>query len=178
MEKRVIPTVENPKITIEVRGDLTLKGWDEGEVVVRNHSSEDLSIEQQGQAIKIECRSNCTLRVPFDSSIEIQSVGGNAILKSLEGESIIREVMGDLTLRGTGPVTIERIHGNFAAKNVDGDLKVDSVFGSAAVRDVQGDFIVEDRVHSNLTLRDLDGDARAAALGSLILSLDPSPGNS
>ncbi|HJW89921.1 MAG TPA: hypothetical protein VJ436_04695 [Anaerolineales bacterium] len=177
MEKRAIPTVEKPKLYLLVQGDLNLKGWDEQEVVARSHNGEDLQVEQKEQEIHIRCQSHCTLRVPIQSSIEIQSVGGHASLKSLEGESLIRQVSGDLTLRGIGPVIIESVNGNLNAKNVTGDLRVGVVEGNASVRDIQGDFIVTESIQGNLALRDVDGDVRVSAQGSLNLNLDPSPGN-
>ena len=178
MDKRSLATNGTPKVTLEVSGSLTLKGWEDLEVLARCPTPDDLTLEQRGDEIAITCQGDCTVRVPFGAVLQVNNVSGHATLKSLEGDLAIKEVSGHLTLRSVGTVTIDRVSGHLAAKNVAGDLKITTVEGNATVRDVQGDFIVEDAIQGNLTLNDIDGDARAIIHGNATLSLDPSPGNS
>jgi len=178
MDKRSAATSATPKVILEVSGSLTLKGWEDLEVLARCPTPEDLTLEQRGDEVAITCQGDCTVRVPFGAVLQVNNVSGHATLKSLEGDLAIKKVSGHLTLRSVGTVTIDQVNGHLAAKNITGELKVTTVEGNATVRDVQGDFIVEDAIQGNLTLNDIDGDARAITRGNAILSLDPAPGNS
>jgi hypothetical protein len=177
MEKRLSTAGKNPKISLDVKGDLQLKGWEEQEVVVQCSSEQDLSLQQDGDEIRIACRGNCNVKVPYAARLEVENVAGNAAFKSLDGEMTIEQVSGNLTLRSTGPVAIARVRGNLVARNISGDLKVDSMDANVTVRDVRGDFIVADEVRGNLKMDDIDGDASARARGNITVRLDPCPGN-
>jgi hypothetical protein len=177
MEKRLITAGKNPKIILDVKGDLKLRGWGEQEVVVQCSSEQDPTLQQDDDEIKIACRDNCSVQVPYAASLRVENVSGNAVFKSLEEEMTLEQVSGNLTLRSIGPVTIARVRGNLVAKNISGDLELDSMDANVTVRDVQGNFIVADEVRGNLKLDDIDGDASARARGNITVRLDPSPGN-
>jgi hypothetical protein len=177
MEKRLATASKNPKIILDIKGDLQLKGWEEREVGVKWLSEEDLTLQQDGDEIRITCRDNCSVRVPYAARLQVENVSGNATFKSLDGELTVEKVSGNLVLRSTGPVTITKGNGNLVAKNISGDLNLDSLDANATVRDVHGDFITADAVRGNLNLDDVDGDASVRARGNVTLRLDPSPGN-
>jgi hypothetical protein len=176
MEKQSVPTGPGPEISIKAQGDLVVKGWDELEVQVKS-SSEDLTFEQDGDRVRISSLADCTLRVPYEASLQVEKVAGQAVFKTLDGAISIEEASGNLLLRAVGPVAIGNVRGNLTAKNVAGDLKVGSVYGNATIRDVQGDFVIEDSVRGNLSLDDVDENVSASARGNIILRLDPAPGN-
>jgi hypothetical protein len=46
MEKQFITTSESPKVVLEIKANLRLKGWDELQVLVKTESENNLSIEQ------------------------------------------------------------------------------------------------------------------------------------
>jgi hypothetical protein len=75
-------------------------------------------------------------------------------------------------------VKVDLVAGNLTAKNVAGDITLGKVKGNAQVRDVQGDFLVQEKIEGNLDLDDLSGDANARADGNITLRLDPVPGQS
>jgi hypothetical protein len=176
MDKQTIASGPNPEVVVETDGDLTLKGWDEPEVLAKSDSPEDLTVEQRDDEVHIRCRADCVVRVPIEATVQIERVSGHAVLKALEGETTIHRVDGHLTLRNVGATTISRVHGHLAARNVEGDLNVTAVDGNATLRNLEGDFLVEDAVNGNLVLKEIDGNARAAAHGNLKVALDPSPG--
>lgn len=178
MEKKSIPASSRQKVVLLIDGELTLKGSDELEVVVKSLSESDVSLQQQGEEIWVRCQNNCTVRVPYESDVRIERVSGNATLKSIEGSLLIQRVDGNLTLRSVGTVSLETVSGNLAAKNITGDLRVGEVEGNASISDVQGNFVVEKGVEGSLSISDLDGDGSARAEGNLTLNLDPGPGNS
>ncbi|HEX9617175.1 MAG TPA: hypothetical protein VGA03_07135 [Anaerolineales bacterium] len=177
MEKQVIHTSADPKILLEVSGDLTIKGWDEQEVVAKSASGESLTVDQVEDQVKIACEADCTVRVPYQAKVRVNSLGGNGIIKSLDGPLDIEQVSGDLLLRSVGATRINQVGGDLTAKNINGDFQVDTVKGDATARDVQGDFIVQTEIGGNMVLKDFDGSASAFARGDVTLSFDPSPGN-
>ena len=178
MEKRSVQTGENPKITLSIGGDLTLKGWDDLEVTVKGETASDMMLDQQADEIAIRSRGHCTVRVPYGAEVRIQNVGGHATVKSLEGDLTIDEIFGHLTLRSVGAVTLGVVNGHLTAKNIAGKLEVGTIEGNASVSDVQGDFLVAKAVEGSLSLSDLDGNGSAKVEGNITLNLDPGPDNS
>lgn len=177
MEKQFATTTLTPQVTLDVKGDLTLKGWDESQITAKSPSLDDLTLHQDGEQTFISCTQDCVVRVPFGARVQIPHVGGHATLKSLDGSLTIQQISGHLTMRSVGPTTIERVHGHLTAKNIAGDLQVGVVNGNATVKDVQGSLIVREAVNGNLTLNDVDGNASATVNGNVMLSFDPAPGN-
>lgn len=173
MDKQVVNTNETPTVEVEVEGDLTVKGWDERQVVARSLPNETMTVDHRGEVVSIRCTGNCSVRVPLASHLQIREVGGHASIKSLEGELAVEEISGNLALRSVGMSRIDRVSGSLSARNVAGDLRLKTVEGSATLRDVQGDLIVEDAIHGSLTLNDVDGEVQASAHGSITAHLDP-----
>jgi hypothetical protein len=177
MEKISIDTNETPKITLDVKGNLTVKGWPNTEVIAASHSKVDLKVEEVGDEIQITCYRDCTVKVPYWATLNNVIVSGNGSIKSVEGSLNVEAVYGNLTLRSVGSSTLGVVHGNLVAKNISGDLHLHAVRGNANVTDVQGDFVVEDTITSNLKLSDVDNNASASARGNATIYLDPSPGH-
>jgi len=176
MEKQFVTTSESPQVLITVGGSLRLKGTDTLEVIAKTENSANLSLEQQGESIVVNCASDCMVRVPRQAIVKISCVNGNAIIKGLEGELTITEVDGNLTLRNAGPVNLDKVMGEISAKHVDGDFKINEVNGNAVVSDVQGCFNVASEINGNLKLDDVEGCAKAKVNGNITLRLDPAPG--
>jgi hypothetical protein len=178
MEKRFSPTGETPEILIEVHGNLRLRGSEEAEVIAKADSSEDLSVEGEGDRLTIRCKSDCTVITPYTSNLIVQVVHGEASIKALEGNLVIDMVHGNLDLRNVGVTRLTGVHGNLTAKHIDGDFQIGRVEGNATIRDVLGNFIVSESVNGNLNLNDVEGDASATADGNITLRIDPLPGQS
>jgi hypothetical protein len=177
MDKQLFGTTESPQITLTVNGNLTVKGWDESRVQIRTSSEEDLQLEQQDDAITINCNDNCTLDVPQRAVLILQTVNGNATLKSLEGDVTAQVINGNIDLRSVVDVVLGKVQGNVSAKDVDGNMNLGYVDGNLTVRDIQGDLTVQERVGGNLNFYEADGNAVVSADGNINLRLDPSPGN-
>lgn len=175
MEKQSVSTSESPKVVLDIQGDLTLKGTDELEVIVKS-DADDVFLETQNDQIIVRCPSDCKVKVPRRAQILIIAVHGDAALKALEGPVKVQDSHGDLTFRSVGPVELESAHGNLTVRNVMGDLKIQTVAGNVTIRDIQGAFGAED-IRGNLVVGDVDGDIAASAQGNVVLNLDPSPGN-
>ncbi len=177
MDKQFATTSETPQITLNISGDLRLKGQDEFEVMAKSDNPEDLKLESRNDHVIIRSSGNCTVRVPREAVILIEAVNGNATIKGLEGELKIDTVNGDLELRSVGRIKVDLVNGSLIAKNVDGDLNIDQVNGDASARGVQGDFMVAGTISGNLNLSDVGGSASASADGNISLRLDPAPGH-
>jgi len=178
MEEKVLATSEKPTIKLEIKGNLVLKGWEEPQVLVKSDTDGFLKVEQHGDEVSCHCQENCTVNAPIGSTVICDRIYGNATFKSLEGDLQAGEISGDLILRGVASVSVGQVRGNLSAKNVSGDLQVDSAYGNVSARDVQGDFVITDKAHGNISLDDIDGNARAKADGNITLRLDPATGNS
>jgi hypothetical protein len=176
MEKQFVTTGTSPKVTIEAHGELTLKGWDEPGVQVKNSAAEHITIEQDGNDVLVRCLSNCSVRVPEAAEVNLQMAMGRVTVKNVEGGLTVDKAHGDLTLKSVGPTQIGEVMGSLMAKNIFGDLHADAVRGNATVRDVQGDCSLT-QVNGNFQLDDVDGEASAEAYGNAMLRFDPLPGN-
>jgi hypothetical protein len=177
MDKQTVASGPSPKVILEVDGDLTLKGWEEPEIVAKSPSTEDLRIEQRDDAVLVRCVRECQVRVPLEARVEIRRASGQAVIKSLEGELEIAQADGELVLRSLGPVRIGRASSNLTAKNISGSLTIRRVHGNATLRDIEGDFVVEESVDGNLMLKEIDGNVKVLAYGNVTATLDPEPGS-
>lgn len=175
MDKQFVTTSASPHITLDVGGNLSLKGQDSNEVMAKSSDPEDITLESHDDQVTIHSTADCTVRVPRLAVVHVQAARGDATIKALEGELAIDQLDGNLTLRYVGKTTISRINGDLTAKYVSGNLAMDDVSGDVAVRDVQGDFIVNGSLHGNLNLSDVDGHAKANADGNIMLRLEPTP---
>jgi hypothetical protein len=177
MEKISLNTSDTPNVTLDIKGNLTVKGWMNSEVIASCPTQDNLQVEEDGDQISIRCDSDCTIKVPYGASLNDVQVSGNGSIKSVEGAIYIENVYGNLTLRSVGSLKIGVIHGNLIAKNISGRLILQAVKGNVNVKDLQGDFKVEDAITGNLKLSDVDNDASASANGNATIHLDPSPGH-
>ena len=171
-----LTTSENPSVTLDVSGDLRLKGHDELQVIAKGASDEELTLEEREGQIWVTATSDCSLRVPRGANVHIKIVHGDALIKGLEGVLSGDVIHGELTLRDVGETSINAVYGEVSAKNIAGSLCFDRVEGNMQVKDVQEVFTITDRVNGNLRLDDVDMGATARVEGNITLRLDPGPG--
>jgi hypothetical protein len=177
MEKKVIATSSAPHVTMEVSGDLTLKGHDSLEITVKSDNSENLVFDVDDDQATIRSSGDCTVRVPRASILQVSAVQGDAVIKALDGALSMHTISGDLELRNVGETSIDEVNGDLEAKNMVGDFKINSVQGDVSIRGVQGDLFITEKVGGNLNLHDVGGNAAASASGNIYLRLDPAPGH-
>lgn len=175
MDRLTVPvSEESPLLEVEVSGDLTIKGSDEMEISVKTGLPEQTRLEQSGDRVRLFCPDDCKVLAPRDTRLHIISLGGDGVIKAIEGEIEIESALGDLTLRSVGSTTVKEVNGRLEGKNILGDMRVQKVSGNLVVRDIQGDFFGE-TIHGNLVLDDVDGDVEANCHGNATLRLDPTP---
>jgi len=175
MEKMIFETGPKPKVIVTSQSNLTLKGTDDLEVVVKIPDPEAVEIQQDGEIFTIKASDVCTIRVPRDANVEIETSNSDTMVKALDGDLSIKNVAGNLELRSVSQTHLVMVNGNLQARNVMGDLTIERVEGNAVLRDVQGDCKITD-LKGNLQISELDGGLEAQANGNIGLSLDPSPG--
>jgi hypothetical protein len=172
MEKQVVETSDAPRVIIDVKGSLVVKGSIESEVSIRNDSNGNI-LEKTDDEVRVNCPSNCILRAPQGAELEIIHAGSGVTIKGMDGQLTIQEVSGDLTMKEVGSVTVGTVRGNLIVKRAEGDLIIDKVGGNLIAKDIEGKLQVADSVHGNLTLYEVEGDASAKANGNITLRLDP-----
>ena len=177
MDKQFVTTSASPHITLDISGDLRLKGQDTFEVIAKADGPEDLILDAQDDQVIIRCISSCSLRVPRAAIVTVNAVNGDANIKGVDGDLKIERIDGELALRNVGNTEIGRVSGGMSAKDVDGMFTIDSISGDTAARRVQGNFIVNGKISGNLSLSDVGGSARASVDGNIMLRLDPAPGH-
>ncbi len=175
MDKQFVTTSASPHITLDVGGNLSLKGQDSNEVTAKSSDPEDITLESNDDQVSIRSRGDCSVRVPRLAIVHVSAARGDATFKAFEGELTIDQLDGNLAMRYVGKTTINRINGDLSAKYVSGNFVIGDVSGDVAVRDVQGDFVINGSLHGSLNLGDVDGNAKASADGNITLRLDPTP---
>lgn len=177
MDKQFVNTGASPRVLLDIKGELSLKGQDEYAVAAKADNPEGLSLESHDDQVVVSCTGSCSVRVPRAAIVQVQAVHSGATIKALEGDLLIEAAYSDLALRNVANVKANQVHGNLAAKNVDGNLEAGTVNGDASVKNIQGDFRVSGKILGNLNLSDVSGSAKAEANGNITLRLDPGPGH-
>jgi hypothetical protein len=171
MENIILDTTEAPEIIVTtIGGDLRMQGWDQSQFQAEASETHSLNAEQKNGSITFTCHTDCNLRVPRRAHVQVQQVGGDAKVKSLEGLLDVRSVGGDLALRQTGAVNLGQVGGSVGAKKIGGSLQAAAVGGDVSARGVAGDFKVGS-VKGDLYLRDVSGGASAHVQGDVVLNI-------
>lgn len=164
-----------PRLRIlKIGGSLRLNGGEGTRLEAHADDPGGLSLQREGDIWELQAPSDCSIFVPSAVRIEIGSIGGDARVRGLSQELLLRTVGGDLELRRVAKVALEQVGGDLSAARVGGDLMADRIGGDATLTRVAG------RVH----LRAVGGDARirgaqgavANAAGDVIAELCPGKG--
>jgi hypothetical protein len=157
---RIISAGKTPTIRIEaIDGDLSVVGWD-GEDVLLKTDEDELTLQHNGDQITFSSTDDVSLRIPRDSSLLIERIGGDMALRGVIGSIEIKEIDNDLSMRDVGSVAIDTIKADFSLRGAKGNLYVKSVGGDVSVRDVEGN-ITLDSVADDLALRGARGNIRS-----------------
>ncbi|MBN1450906.1 MAG: hypothetical protein JW963_07820, partial [Anaerolineales bacterium] len=175
MSKRIALGPE-PRIVIEsVAGDLRLVGWDNNELLAKIDDEQNLTIQQDGDAVTIICRDDLSLNVPQEASLHVQSVDGDMSVRGLAGRLDVDAVNGDVAMRDVRDVVIGTVKSDFSLRGAQGDVHVKSVGGDASLRDVDGSLTL-DSVSDDLAVRGVGGNLKVDVSEDVVVHLDPKPG--
>ncbi len=169
---RIISAGKTPTIKIEaIDGDLSVVGWD-GEDILIKTDEDELSLQQNGDAVSFSCTDDVSLRIPRDASLLIERIGGDMALRGVMGNVEIKEINSDLSMRDVGSVTIDTIKADVSLRGAKGHLFVKSVGGDVSVRDVEGNITFES-VADDMALRGARGNVKVNVGEDMVVYLEP-----
>ena len=161
---------KKPKIEISsIGGDLRLSGREDTQFEAKVPSDNELQIEHKDNVLRFKCPKDCLIFLPRESSIEIETVGGDLRAINITGGLSVRKIGGDLSLRGIGEVTIETVGGDLHARRGTGDITIDRVGGDASADRISGDVHIK-TIGSDLALQRVDGSVQASPGGDASLA--------
>lgn len=158
-----MPVIRLPNI----EGNLTLSGWDRPEIQARvRGDGETLALVQQDGVVTITCEDDLWLQAPVQSTITIGCVAGNAALSLILSGLTIDTIEGNAVVNSVNAVTARQVEGNFTARLIAGDLRIDAIEGNAQVAKIGGDIRLG-IVEGNLVLDETGGSIEATAEGNV-----------
>jgi len=171
MTRQTIPTSLTPDCVLGIiQGDLRLKGWDLPQVAVQA-DAELLDLSEAEDTVRLSCRGDCEVRLPYGATLEIETVQGDLLIKLLEENVSIGLVQGQLRLRNVAGVRLGQVNGDVSARSVNGDLEIGLVQGDLQASQVEGDVQIR-QVQGDLALQSVSGAIKAEANGEVRLQLN------
>jgi polyhydroxyalkanoate synthesis regulator phasin len=171
MSRQIINTSLAPEIQIgEVLGDLQIKGWETPQVAIQADPQE-LQIEEQDDTVRLSCRGDCEIRLPYGATVQLDTAKGDVEIKLLEEPLKIGTVHGSLALRKIAGAQVELVEGDFSVRKSTGDLKLAQVMGDAELREVEGDCNLTQGL-GDLEVQDVEGNLNLVANGDARLRLN------
>lgn len=171
---KIISAGKTPRIRIDaIDGDLSVVGWD-GEDILIKTDEDELTLQHNGEEVIFSSTDDVSLRIPRDSSLSIERIGGDMALRGVMGNVEIKEIDNDLSMRDVNSVVIGTIQADFSLRSAKGNLYVKSVGGDVSVRDVDGN-ITLDSVADDLALRGARGNIKVNVGEDVVVYLEPKP---
>lgn len=166
-------TTSDPELTLEIGGDLRLSGSDRNEIVAEGDDEIELTTSNDGSQARLYCDGHCTVHVPRRARLRCERIGGDARIRELEADLLLKNVGGDLVLRRVAGVKADRVGGDLSAKYVRGSLLFGEVGGDVSARDVEGG--LAGSAGGDMYLRNIAAEASGAAGGDVVLYLEFAP---
>lgn len=169
---RTITVDKTPKIHIgAVGGDLSVVGWDGDDILIKGEDDE-LTVSRNDSEVLLSSTDDVSLRIPRETTLSIDSVGGDMALRGVIGNITIKEVNSDLSIRDVGMVSIDSINSDLSLRGAKGNVYVKHVGGDVSVRDVEGN-ITFDSIADDLALRGVRGNIKVNVGEDVVLYLEP-----
>jgi len=173
MDETVLDTTANPRIIVEGQDRLYIRGWDR-ESLKSTGPKDTVHVVADGDTIRVTGTGRLDMRVPRGASLEVAGFG-DTVIREVTGDVNVLSAGGSLTLRGVGEVKVGTVSQDLTARSVAGSLAVESVGRFANVRGVAGNIRI-DHIDAHLNLREIGGDVTAEADGNANLYVDPQSG--
>ncbi len=158
-----------PEIHVEQVGRaLHVKAWGRNQIRI-DFADEADNYEHKNNSITISAESDCLLRVPVDSKLHIEDIGGDAHVSGIEGHLHCEQVGGSLALKRIANAEIEEVSGNLLAKNIKGKLIIREVEGNCSFKNVQGSIEAES-ISGNLEIKNCGPKLKAYVSGNVNIS--------
>lgn len=169
---KMISVGNSPRIMVDrIGGDVSVVGWDGAEILIKA-DDEAITVEQNGDEIRLSCEDDVSLRVPKASNLTFTMIGGDGAVRGVSGDIIIHEINGDLSMREVGSVSIDYIKSDFSLRGGRGNLYVKNANGDVSIRDVDGAVNI-DSVADDLALRGAHGNIKVNVGEDVVVYLEP-----
>lgn len=169
---KMISAGVSPRVIVDrIGGDISVVGWEGSEILIKADDDE-LSVNQNGDEIRLSCEDDVSLRLPKASTLAFTVIEGDAAIRGVDGDISIRTINGDLSMRDVGSVSIESIDSDFSLRGAQGSLYVKKASGDASIRDVDGDINIES-IADDLALRGPRGNVKVNVGSDVVVYLDP-----
>lgn len=162
MTKQRIDTGKAPQILVDAcNGDLIVRGWSEPAVEWKG----EYQVAESEKGYRFSGSGNLRLSLPAGSSLWVESVSGDAILKQMDGDCLIDTVHGDVVLVALGSFQANTVHGDLVSRGdvsalnlgeVHGDISARNT-GGITLRAVRGDFVSR-RADGAVAIEEASGD--------------------
>jgi hypothetical protein len=195
-----IETEPGGKLDIELTtgGDIEVTGWDKNLISIVAHISgnkEDynINVDKRSSEIKVEIsyegRNNrdsgvsVNIQVPKKYNLELETMGGEILLKEIEGSFSGETMGGEIELYHLkGEVDLTTMGGEIKVEDCDLDGQVKTMGGEISLRDVIGDLDAStmggEVSYRNVKRRDDRKDAREVKISTMggEIEVDDAPG--
>jgi hypothetical protein len=169
MHQQSISIPASAEISIDhICGDLQIKGWERPEALIRTSSQEKLSITRENDNLRIDCRDDCSLRVPFAAIIHVSQVDGDARFKYLDNRLQIDHINGSVVFHKISEVQLNIVEGDLMANKIAGNAVIDQVHGDALINYLEKGCALQ-KVSGGLHLYNIAGDIFASTEGDAFL---------
>lgn len=169
---KMISVGKSPTIRVDsIGGDISLVGWEGSEILVKADDDE-ITLEQNGDELRLSCADDVSLRVPKASRLSFASISGDAAVRGISGDIEIQQINGDLSMREVGSVTIDSIRADFSLRGAHGNLYIKSANGDVSIRDVDGNVNIES-LANDLALRGARGNIKVNVGEDVVVYLEP-----
>ena len=173
MDRINVQTTDTPEIFISrIDGSLRIKGWDRPELRADSDRSDTLNIQSADNKVEVDCKSGCMIRIPIESTLQIDRVDRELMLKSIECFIDVKSVAGQVMVKSIGAINIEKASSNLTARNVEGNFECGLISGNASLQDIEGKIKLE-KVSGNLVIKGFSTGIDANTSGNATLRLDP-----
>jgi len=174
MAEYLIPREEFTKVKItSIGGDLYLTGWNRDEIRIKDLSDQDL-VEKKKKQINMVFSADAVMHIPHSLITEVQTVGGDAFIKGIQGHLIIETIGGDLSLIDIESAKIGNVSRDLIAKRIQGDLIIDYTGRDGIIDDIRGQVSLQN-LGRDARLDKIGGGIELSAGGDVRLSFHPVP---
>lgn len=147
-----------------VGGDLILEGNPSDELLV---FGENVQIERLDEsALRLECSSDCHVRLPRIVSVHVRDVAGDLRATALMSALTIERCQADLIVRTlSAPLNVQFVAADARITEVNGDVNIGSVGADLALRDINGAVAI-DQVGADLEIKRVSGACTVRFVGA------------
>jgi hypothetical protein len=180
-EQRIAVEGARRLILADMAGNVSLRGWDETEVLVRVRDGEEdqVTVEETEEGPSLSVRTSCEVQVPAALPVTVRRARGNLAAEGLASLNA-EQVRGNLKMRGIDDAVLAEVYGNLKAEagtslHVVGTSYGDThlaKFDAADIQNVRGRLVIKQinqvratRVGGDLVAKEVGGTLDADQVG-------------